>query len=102
MATHVVVVKVTADPIPASEIQAALPLGRFELCYREGTLSLPKLPTGEAKLHLTMTPTAIEASFQGPGELSNTVGSCISHAAGTMNVTINAPATADVELQFKE
>ncbi len=101
-ATHVVVGKITAEQISSSEVQAALPLGRFELCYREGTLSRPKLPTGDAKLHLNMTPTSIEASFAGSPELANDVGSCISHAAGAMNITINNPCTADVELQFKE
>lgn len=101
-ATHVVIGKITADQISVSAVQTALPLGRFEVCYREGTLSRSKPPTGDAKLHLNMTPTAIEASFAGSPELANDVGACISHAASAMNITIDNPCTADIELQFKE
>lgn len=103
MKSHIVVGPINADHVASSEILNALPVGRFEQCYRDATAGQSKPPTGDAKLHLTLTATSTEASFAGPPELANGIGNCITRAAGGVNVNLpNGPASADIELTFKE
>jgi eukaryotic-like serine/threonine-protein kinase len=100
---HVVVGPITADHITPSEVLTALPVARFDRCYRDAVGTQVKPPTGDAKLHLTITQSSIEASFAGSPELANEVGGCISKAAGSMNITLaDGTATADVDLSFKD
>jgi serine/threonine-protein kinase len=98
---HVVLGAVSAEHLNVATLTGALPVARFERCYREGVGANAKPPVGFAKLHIVMTSTSTEASFSGPQELA-TIGACVVAAANRMNIDVpSGGATADADLTFK-
>ena len=98
---HVVVGAVSAEHLNVATLTGALPVSRFERCYRDGVAPGAKAPIGGAKLHISMNATSIEASFAGPPELAS-IGGCVVNAANRMAIDVPpGGATADIDLGFK-
>jgi serine/threonine-protein kinase len=98
---HVYVGNVTADKVSPSAVSNALPLDRFQRCYRDGATGQAKVPFGVAKLHIAMSNTTTEATFAGAPELAP-IGTCIVNAANKITVDLpQGSGTADIDLTFK-
>ena len=95
---------VTATTATEADIRAVLPVDRFQACYRDRVLRMPRPWQGAATVHLDLDPDGLigSADFVGVASMRD-VGDCIVHAAIGKQVAgvHTAGADATVSLAFK-
>lgn len=100
-ALHVALGAVTAEHISTAEVTAAMPMAKFEECYRERTKDLAKVPTGLVKVHFALAPGETNATVVVSSEMMPVSG-CIADAAKAIALAVDAgSAVADADLHFK-
>jgi serine/threonine protein kinase len=95
---HVVVGQITASNASSGDVANALPIGRFNRCYREGITGQAAPLRGQMTLHIEVTTNETKTAGAAPPALAG-VAQCIATAA--KSVSLASGATADIELTFK-
>ena len=100
---HVSPGSVHADHVAAGDVLAALPVSRFERCYRKALASQGSTVAGQGSLRLSIDGAGHigSASFAGPAELAS-VGQCVADATigGDVKHVEEGVTGAEVDLVF--